>query len=33
VAQADPDELDDHSARAPLVTLRSLLDNSYLGGA
>ena len=33
VAQTDPDELDDHSAHAPLVTLRSLLDNSYLGGA
>jgi hypothetical protein len=33
VAQSDPNELDDHSARAPLVTLRSLLDDSYLGGA
>jgi hypothetical protein len=33
VAQTDPDELDDHSALAPLVTLRSLLDDSYLGGA
>ena len=33
VAQSDPDELDDHSASAPLACLRSLLDDSYLGGA
>jgi Phosphotransferase enzyme family len=33
VAQSDPDRLDDHSASAPLVTLRALLDESYLGGA
>jgi hypothetical protein len=28
-----PDEVDDEWARAPLVTLSSLLDDSYLGGA
>jgi Phosphotransferase enzyme family len=33
VAQSDPDELDDHYARAPIACLRSLLDDSYLGGA
>ena len=33
VAQSDPDELDDHYARAPVACLRSLLDDSYLGGA
>jgi hypothetical protein len=33
VAQSDPDELDDHFANAPLACLRSLRDDSYLGGA
>jgi Phosphotransferase enzyme family len=33
VAQSDPDQLDDHYANAPLACLRSLLDDSYLGGA
>jgi hypothetical protein len=33
VAQADPDEIDVHFATAPLACLRSLLDDSYLGGA
>jgi Phosphotransferase enzyme family len=33
VAQSDPCELSEHFATAPLVSLRSLLDDSYLGGA
>jgi Phosphotransferase enzyme family len=33
VTQSDPDELDNHYAAAPLQCLRSLLDDSYLGGA
>ena len=33
VAQTDPADVDDHFANAPLATLRSLLDDSYLGGA
>lgn len=33
VAQSDPGQLDEHYAKAPLACLRSLLDNSYLGGA
>jgi hypothetical protein len=33
VAQSDRSELNDHFATAPLACLRSLLDDSYLGGA
>jgi hypothetical protein len=33
VALSDPDELDDHYASAPLACLRSLLDDSHVGGA
>ncbi len=33
VAQSDPAELDEFFASAPLVSLRSLLDDSYVGGA
>jgi hypothetical protein len=33
VAQSEPDELDNHYAAAPMACLRSLLDDSYLGGA
>jgi hypothetical protein len=33
VAQSDFEELDKHFANAPFASLRSLLDDSYLGGA
>jgi Phosphotransferase enzyme family len=33
IAQADPGQLDEHYATAPLACLRSLLDSSYVGGA
>ena len=33
VTQSDTDELDKHYATAPLQRLRSLFDDSYLGGA